>query len=243
MQLVKPSPGRIVQGFGPRPKPTPTSPATHYGIDYGWGNGKQVVAAAPGVVRTTGSAGAYGNRIIISHDGLFETWYAHLSVISVREGQRVQAGTPIGVQGATGNVTGVHLHFELRYSGVAIDPQPYFTDTAGGGVTPIDPGQPTEEDDMYNDSDRYQSTSTNQAVGRLEQAVFLLAKNLNVAQADLDRIEWGVLDDASGLRRMVANLGVIVGEGGVADQADLDALIALVKSLPTETVAAIKAAL
>ncbi|OOB90754.1 M23 family metallopeptidase [Rathayibacter sp. VKM Ac-2630] len=126
---ARPSPGNINTPFGRRPKPTQASPAIHYGQDYGWGNGKDLFAAADGIVvegNETGLAGAYGNRTRIDHGGGFETWYCHQSVKLVRKGQRVKAGQKIGVQGATGNVTGVHLHFEVRLRGVAVDPAFYF---------------------------------------------------------------------------------------------------------------------
>ncbi|MGG7466048.1 M23 family metallopeptidase [Plantibacter sp. YIM 135347] len=127
LALLRPSPGNITESFGPRPKPTPTSPAIHYGIDFGWGNGDVVTAARGGVVTSAASAGAYGNRVVIEHEPGIETWYCHLSSFSVGVGARVNAGQPVGVQGTTGNVTAKHLHFELRINGTAVDPLGYFT--------------------------------------------------------------------------------------------------------------------
>jgi hypothetical protein len=128
---ARPSPGTINTPFGPRsgPRPTATSPLIHYGQDYGWGNGTDIAAAADGVVVEgdgDGQAGAYGNRTRVDHGGGIETWYCHQSVRLVRKGDRVKAGQRIGVQGATGNVTAKHLHFEVRLRGVAVDPEPYF---------------------------------------------------------------------------------------------------------------------
>jgi len=130
---ARPSPGNINTPFGPRPRPTASSPATHYGQDYGWGNGTTIYAAADGIVREgagSGQAGAYGNRTRIEHPDGFETWYCHQSERYVKPGDRVSAGQAIGVQGATGNVVGVHLHFELRHLGVAVNPAFYFRPTA-----------------------------------------------------------------------------------------------------------------
>jgi len=74
-------------------------------------------------VQSTGyDAGGYGNLVVIAHRAGMTSWYAHLSTISVRPGQCVVAGTPIGTVGSTGNSTGPHLHFELRLNGAPIDP-------------------------------------------------------------------------------------------------------------------------
>lgn len=140
--LSRPSPGNITERFGPRPKPTPTSPAIHYGIDFGWGNGTAIYAAADGVVTSTSYSGAYGYRTVINHGGGVETWYCHQSSQLVKVGATVKRGQHIGTQGATGNVTGMHLHFELRINGVATDPAPFMSTTASNGQTPI------EVDDM-----------------------------------------------------------------------------------------------
>ena len=59
---------------------------------------------------------------MIEHRAGMTSWYAHLASISVRRGQCVEAGTPIGTVGSTGNATGPHLHFELRLHGAPIDP-------------------------------------------------------------------------------------------------------------------------
>lgn len=134
----RPARGNLIQGFGPRPKPTPTSPAIHYGQDYGWGGGDQVYAAADGDVVGYAYSGAYGNRLIIQHDG-FQTWSCHLDSALVTIGQEVLAGAQVAIMGATGNVTAKHLHFEVRVHGVATDPAPFFTlatTLAGTAVTP-----------------------------------------------------------------------------------------------------------
>lgn len=134
----RPAAGNINTPFGPRPKPTPTSPAIHYGQDYGWGGGDTIYAARSGVVLDFVYAGAYGNRMRIQHSDGKETWYCHLasSLLSgPAQGQRVAGGQRIALMGATGNVTAKHLHFELRNAnGVAIDPEPYFT----SGTAPAD---------------------------------------------------------------------------------------------------------
>ncbi|MEU6624131.1 M23 family metallopeptidase [Streptomyces litmocidini] len=97
----------------------------HTGVDFMASTGTPVHAVGPGTVYSAGDGGAYGNQVVIQHaDGTFSQ-YAHLSSISVSAGQTVSGGDQIGLSGATGNVTGPHLHFEMRTGpeyGSDIDP-------------------------------------------------------------------------------------------------------------------------
>jgi murein DD-endopeptidase MepM/ murein hydrolase activator NlpD len=96
----------------------------HTGLDFAAPTGTPVRAATAGTVTSVGWAGAYGNKIEITHPDGTETWYAHLSRTDVREGAQVATGAVIGAVGATGNVTGSHLHFEVRSDGgSALDPE------------------------------------------------------------------------------------------------------------------------
>lgn len=83
-----------------------------WAVDFGMSSGQEVAASAPGVVRSAGwdSAGG-GNLITINHGDNVCTWYAHLSAFSVSAGQSVGQGQVIGRSGATGAVTGPHLHW------------------------------------------------------------------------------------------------------------------------------------
>ncbi|MCF2527589.1 transglycosylase family protein [Yinghuangia soli] len=86
----------------------------HTGEDFSASSGTSVKAVTTGTVVTAGWGGAYGNQVVIKHpDGKY-TQYGHLSSISVSVGQKVATGQQIGLSGATGNVTGPHLHFEVR---------------------------------------------------------------------------------------------------------------------------------
>ena len=97
----------------------------HDGIDLLARAGTAVGAAGRGVVSFAGwNSGGYGNLVIVQHRLGFETYYAHLSGISVGVGQAVAGGSRIGYVGATGHVTGPHLHFEVRLHGVPINPVP-----------------------------------------------------------------------------------------------------------------------
>lgn len=95
----------------------------HTGLDFAHSTGADVYAAKDGVVVEAGWGGAYGNNIVIQHADGIQTRYAHLSSINVSVGQSVAVGQHIGDVGATGNVTGPHLHFEvLDAAGNFMDP-------------------------------------------------------------------------------------------------------------------------
>ncbi|MEU9603719.1 peptidoglycan DD-metalloendopeptidase family protein [Streptomyces sp. NPDC048057] len=97
----------------------------HTGTDFPAPQGTPVVAAGVGTVVEAGWAGAYGQSVVIEHDGGVRTRYAHLSAIEVSVGQTVRAGDAIGAVGSTGNSTGPHLHLEFIVNGVAVDPMTY----------------------------------------------------------------------------------------------------------------------
>lgn len=100
----------------------------HTGVDFLVPTGTAVHAAEAGEVVAAGWGGSYGYQVVIRHADGHYTQYGHLSAISVRVGQRVAAGARIARSGATGNVTGPHLHFEVRTGpgfGTDIDPLAY----------------------------------------------------------------------------------------------------------------------
>ncbi|MFE1291627.1 M23 family metallopeptidase [Streptomyces sp. NPDC058751] len=96
----------------------------HTGLDFAAPTGTLLKAVHSGTVTEAGWAGAYGYRTVLTLDDGTELWYAHQSSISVTVGQKVATGDVIGRVGATGNVTGAHLHFEVHPGGAAtgIDP-------------------------------------------------------------------------------------------------------------------------
>lgn len=98
----------------------------HPGIDIANKAGPVVVAADAGtVVAVLSQRWAYGNHVIIDHGNGFQTLYAHLSGFRVSQGQTVAKGAPVGMMGSSGRSTGVHLHFEIRKGGVAVNPLSY----------------------------------------------------------------------------------------------------------------------
>lgn len=95
----------------------------HLGIDIAAGMGANVYATDSGVTVYAGPiGGGYGNVIVIDHGNGYQSVYGHLSVVGVSCGSSVYQGQIIGRAGSTGNSTGPHLHFEIRYNGAFINP-------------------------------------------------------------------------------------------------------------------------
>ncbi|CAL9595380.1 M23 family metallopeptidase [Streptomyces sp. NPDC057838] len=124
---VSPIPGSYVS-TGYKAGGAVWSSGSHTGIDFHAATGTSVHAVGAGTVVEAGWGGAYGNQVVIKmNDGTY-TQYGHLSSVGVSVGQQVTPGQQIGLSGATGNVTGPHLHFEARTSpeyGSDIDPLAY----------------------------------------------------------------------------------------------------------------------
>lgn len=130
--FTPPVPGEPTSSFGPRPRVRTTngqmSSGNHGGVDFRGAIGDPVAAAGAGTVIYAGPQGGYGNVVRIRHADGRETSYAHLSRIDVAVGQTVAGGARIAAVGATGNVTGPHLHFEVTENGRRVDPMTYFGD-------------------------------------------------------------------------------------------------------------------
>jgi murein DD-endopeptidase MepM/ murein hydrolase activator NlpD len=95
----------------------------HLALDIGSALGEPISASDAGVIVFAGwSTGGYGNAVAIDHGNGYQTLYAHLSQVNVRCGQSVSQGQNIGLGGSTGNSTGPHLHFEIRYQGGFVNP-------------------------------------------------------------------------------------------------------------------------
>jgi murein DD-endopeptidase MepM/ murein hydrolase activator NlpD len=95
----------------------------HLGIDIAAGEGAPVYAADSGVVVFSGWAlGGYGNMVMIDHGNGYQTLYGHMSSVVATCGRSVTKGVIIGYAGSTGNATGPHLHFEVRYQGGFVNP-------------------------------------------------------------------------------------------------------------------------
>ncbi len=97
----------------------------HNGLDIGVPYGTPIVAAESGQVLSAEFHWSWGNNVLIWHNDTFSTRYAHMSSIAVSAGQYVEKGDVIGYVGSTGNSKGNHLHFEVYYNGVRVNPDPY----------------------------------------------------------------------------------------------------------------------
>lgn len=121
--FINPLPGcYLSSGYGTR------WGATHGGSDLcvrGGTMGKPIYAAASGTVIAASNAGSYGKLVKIRHSNGIETWYAHTSSMVVSQGQTVSQGQLIAYAGATGQVTGPHLHLEVRVNGIRKNPLDY----------------------------------------------------------------------------------------------------------------------
>jgi len=118
--FIWPTATHSLSGFDYEPQ------ANHPGIDISGNEGDAVYATDSGVVVYAGwNNWGYGNVIVINHANGWQTLYAHLSAYYVSCGQFVYQGNTMGAVGSTGNSTGPHLHFEMMYNGVRVNPHDY----------------------------------------------------------------------------------------------------------------------
>ena len=132
--------GTVTQPFGctgyELEHPTTACPAGfHLGLDIAQSQGTPIRAAAAGLAYPLSDPARYGNLVIVQHPLGYATVYGHMVRQNVTWGQRVQAGDVIGFVGSTGNSSGPHLHFEVRFVATPYDPTPYLD-----GL-PADPAQ------------------------------------------------------------------------------------------------------
>ena len=111
--------------FGYRADPFTGRPDFHPGVDFNGARGSDVIAVAGGVVSFNGRKPGYGNLVEIDHGNGYMTRYAHNDSNGVEVGDPVRAGDVIAKMGATGRVTGVHVHFEVWLNGRLVNPAEY----------------------------------------------------------------------------------------------------------------------
>jgi len=99
-------------------------PEVHRGVDLAAREGTEVHAMSPGRVRFAGVQRGFGNVVWLDHGGEVMTVYAHLSVIQVRTGDKVDGHDVVGLSGSSGDARGAHLHFEVWRWGREVDPVP-----------------------------------------------------------------------------------------------------------------------
>ncbi|WP_132076017.1 M23 family metallopeptidase [Sinorhizobium americanum] len=128
LPLESPAPASdVTSSFGNRLDPFLGRLALHAGIDFRAATGTRIRSTAAGTVTTAGHAGGYGNMIEIDHGNGVSTRYAHLAVVLVHVGDRVEADQVIAQSGSTGRSTGPHLHYEVRLNGLAVDPMRFLS--------------------------------------------------------------------------------------------------------------------
>lgn len=124
-RFLWPARGRISSPFGYRANPFTGLRTYHSAIDIVVSLGTKVKSTSDGRVADTGYNSVFGNYVILKHASGYQSLYAHLSSILVKEGASVTQGAVIGLSGNTGQSTGPHLHFSIFKNGQALDPTKY----------------------------------------------------------------------------------------------------------------------
>jgi murein DD-endopeptidase MepM/ murein hydrolase activator NlpD len=114
--------GRATSAFGSRSVFNGQSRSPHSGADFRAAEGTPIVAPNVGRVVLTGDTYFSGGSVILDHGWGLYSYFAHLSKISVEDGELIERGQTVGLAGATGRVTGPHLHWTLRMNGARVDP-------------------------------------------------------------------------------------------------------------------------
>jgi murein DD-endopeptidase MepM/ murein hydrolase activator NlpD len=112
----------LTSGFGWRKSPFTGLRQFHSGVDIAGRKGAPIIATADGVVSSVVYDHLLGHCVWVSHDGRFETCYAHLLKATVTKGEKVERGQVIGLMGTSGMSTGYHLHYEVVDNGKKINP-------------------------------------------------------------------------------------------------------------------------
>ncbi|MDX2049862.1 MAG: M23 family metallopeptidase [Rickettsiaceae bacterium] len=115
----------VTSNYGPRYLKIKKKAAWHSGIDLSGPKKSAIYSSADGIVESVLRSKGYGNQVIIRHSASIKTRYAHLSKILVKNGQRIDMGQKIGIQGNTGTSTGQHLHFEIIINNHAVNPKDF----------------------------------------------------------------------------------------------------------------------
>lgn len=121
--------GRMTSAFGWREHPIEGGEKFHCGVDLKADTGTPVLAFASGTVDYIGESDIYGQYLQLRHGNGVTTFYAHCSKLCVQQGQKVAVGEKVAESGATGEVTGPHLHFEMKKDGIRLNPAYYIETT------------------------------------------------------------------------------------------------------------------
>jgi len=122
INFIKPIEGTITSMFGLRNPTTSSVPKNHTGTDIAAETGAKIISATDGIVIYKSTKGDYGKHLKIQVNDVI-VLYAHCNKLYVEEGEIIKQGQEIAEVGSTGNTTGPHLHFEIRYQDRCVDPQ------------------------------------------------------------------------------------------------------------------------
>jgi len=121
-EFINPVPGKVISAFGKRSMYNGRLRSSHTGVDFRGGVGTPIKAPNAGVVVLAEDLYYSGKTVILDHGQGLYSYLGHMSAFSVKEGDRVEKGDLVGKVGATGRVTGPHLHWTVRLAGSRIDP-------------------------------------------------------------------------------------------------------------------------
>ncbi len=124
-ETVTPVMGVLTSPFGYRTNPIDGQWKQHDGIDIMANEGTPIKAFAAGEVDFIGRSPSYGLYVQVKHNNGITSFYAHCSELLVKKGQQIALGETVALVGSTGDVTGAHLHLEMKKDGKRIDPLPY----------------------------------------------------------------------------------------------------------------------
>lgn len=126
-ETISPVDAAMTSPFGWREHPISGGEKFHYGVDLAVGTGTPIRAFAAGTVDYIGESDVYGLYLQLNHGNGVTSFYAHCSKLCVQQGQTVALGEKVAESGATGDVTGPHLHFEMKKDGVRLNPAYYIS--------------------------------------------------------------------------------------------------------------------
>ncbi len=115
----------VSSGFGHRIDPITGRRAEHHGLDFVGVTHEKIISPSRGKVVLAGKFSGYGNAVVIDHGYGITTRYGHLFSVKVAPGQIVKKGDVIALQGNTGRSTGQHLHYEVRYKNIPLNPKKF----------------------------------------------------------------------------------------------------------------------
>lgn len=124
--------GRVTSPFGSRIDPLSTFRSFHTGIDIGVPAGTPIYSIGSGQVTFSGEYLGFGNLVVVQHGKDITTHYAHCWETKVKVGQIVSSSTVLGFVGRSGRATGPHLHFEVRYHGIPVNPEWILSEKSNG---------------------------------------------------------------------------------------------------------------